>query len=62
MKSMKLKKNTPENKKPKNTALPISEIAKAALIRIKSNHGINRTFAIERGVIMLEKSIAGGAK
>jgi hypothetical protein len=51
---MKLKKPTPPEKPAttKNTALPISELAQDALARLKQNHGVNRTFAIERGVVI----------
>jgi hypothetical protein len=64
MKSMKNKKQAAPKKAPpsKNTALPISEAAAAALSRLKAKHGVTRTFAIERGVIMLEQSLAGGVK
>jgi len=46
----------------KKTNLELSGDCLAALARLKENHGVNRTFAISRGVIMLEQSLVGGAK
>ena len=65
---MKITKNKKPNSTPppplviKKTNLELSQLAIDALARLKTNNGVNRTFAIERGVIMLEKSLAGGAK
>ena len=41
----------------KKTNLELSGNCLAALARLKQNHGMSRTFAIERGVIMLEQKL-----
>jgi len=55
-------KPAPNPREPKKTNLELSPLAQDALARLKQNHGVNRTFAIERGVVMLEQSLIGGAK
>ena len=41
----------------KKTNLELSGNALAALARLKQQHGMSRTFAIERGVLLLEQKI-----
>jgi hypothetical protein len=48
----------PEEQPSKKTNLELTPEATACLHRLKSIHGVNRTFAISRGVILLEQSLA----
>ena len=52
------------DKKPtrKLTSLELSAPARGALRRIKKNHGMNFTAAVERGVTLLESNLEGRAK
>lgn len=51
-------------KKPQRaqTSLVLSASVRGALRRLKLKHGYTKRFAIERGVVLLEQSLAGGAK
>lgn len=44
-------------KKPqrKQTNLELSAPARGALRRLKTRHGVTKTFAVERGLVMLEQ-------
>jgi hypothetical protein len=42
---------------PVKTNLELTPEATACLQRLKAVHGVNRTFAISRGVILLEQSL-----
>ena len=43
------------------TNLELLPEAIEALARLKANHGVNRTFAVSRGIIMLEQSLLARA-
>ena len=55
----------PKKKRIKNTNLKLAPEAVAALARLKVIYGVSNTFAIERGVALLENSLQelrGGAQ
>jgi len=48
-------------KRPPQTSVQLQPAARAALDRIKQQHGVNKSIAIERGIFIYENHLNNGA-